>query len=68
MILFTVIAMPTAEADSPDPLFQDDAALRVEITAPFKRLIGNSRPVYCDVGVKVIAHSELRLQTALMAT
>lgn len=43
MILFTVLAMPTAEAGSPDPLFQDDAALRVEITAPFSRLI-NERP------------------------
>ena len=43
MILYTVLAMPTAEAGSPDPLFQDDAALRVEITAPFSRLI-NERP------------------------
>jgi hypothetical protein len=43
MILFAVLAMPTAEAGSPDPLFQDDAALRVEITAPFSQLI-NERP------------------------
>ncbi len=45
MILYTVLAMPTAEAEagSPDPLFQDHAALRVEITAPFARLI-NERP------------------------
>ena len=43
VILFTVLAVPNAKADSPDPLFQDDAALRVEITAPFSRLI-NERP------------------------
>ena len=43
VILFTVLAMPTAKAGSPDPLFQDDAALRVEITAPLSRLI-NERP------------------------
>ena len=43
VILFTVLAMPTAKAGPPDPLFQDDAALRVEITAPFSRLI-NERP------------------------
>ena len=43
LILFTVLAVPTAEATSPDPLFQDDAPLRVEITAPFSRLI-NERP------------------------
>jgi len=41
--LFMVLAMPNAHAGSPDPLFQDDAALRVEITAPFARLI-NERP------------------------
>ncbi len=43
VILFTVLAMPTSKAGPPDPLFQDDAALRVEITAPFSRLI-NERP------------------------
>ena len=43
VILFTLIAVPTGRAASPDPLFQDDAALRVEITAPFSRLI-NERP------------------------
>jgi hypothetical protein len=43
VILFIVLAMPMARAASPDPLFQDDAALRVEITAPFSRLI-NERP------------------------
>ena len=41
--LFMAVAMPTANAASPDPLFQDDKALRVEITAPFSRLI-NERP------------------------
>ncbi len=43
VILFMVLAMPGAHAGPPDPLFQDDAALRVEITAPFARLI-NERP------------------------
>ncbi len=43
VILFTILAMQNAKAGSPDPLFQDDAALRVEITAPFSRLI-NERP------------------------
>ena len=43
VILFTVLAMPTAKAGSPDPLFQDDATLRAVITAPFARLI-NERP------------------------
>jgi hypothetical protein len=43
VILFTLLAVPTARAASPDPLFQEDAALRVEITAPFSRLI-NERP------------------------
>ena len=43
MILYAVLAMPAAEAGPPDPLFQDHAALRVEITAPFARLI-NERP------------------------
>jgi hypothetical protein len=43
VILFTILPMLTARASSPDPLFQDDAALRVEITAPFARLI-NERP------------------------
>jgi hypothetical protein len=43
VILFTVLAVPDAHAAPPDPLFQDDAALRVEITAPFSRLI-NERP------------------------
>jgi hypothetical protein len=43
VILLAVLAVPNAKAGSPDPLFQDDAALRVEITAPFSRLI-NERP------------------------
>ena len=43
VILFTVLTVPTALADSPDPLFQDNAALQVVITAPFSRLI-NERP------------------------
>ena len=43
VILFTVFAMPAASASTLDPLFQDAAALRVEITAPFSRLI-NERP------------------------
>jgi hypothetical protein len=43
VILLAVLALPNAKAGSPDPLFQDDAALRVEITAPFSRLI-NERP------------------------
>ena len=43
VILYMVLALPKAAAASPDPLFQDDAALRVEITAPFARLI-DERP------------------------
>jgi len=43
VILFTALAISNAKAGPPDPLFQDDAALRVEITAPFSRLI-NERP------------------------
>jgi len=43
VVLYMVLALPNAEAASPDPLFQDDAALRVEITAPFARLI-DERP------------------------
>ena len=43
VILFAALAMPGAEAGAPDPLFQDDAALRVEFTAPFSQLI-NERP------------------------
>ncbi len=43
VILYMALALPNAEADSPDPLFQEDAALRVEITAPFARLI-DERP------------------------
>lgn len=43
VMLFSVLALPNAMAGSPDPLFQDDAVLRVEITAPFSRLI-NERP------------------------
>jgi hypothetical protein len=43
VILFKILAMPNVNAGSPDPLFQDDATLRVEITAPFSRLI-NERP------------------------
>lgn len=42
-ILYAVLALPNAKAVSPDPLFQDDAALRVTITAPFARLI-DERP------------------------
>lgn len=41
--LFATLAIPCAQAGSPDPLFQDDAALTVVITAPFSRLI-NERP------------------------
>ena len=43
VILHMVLAPPTTKAGSPDPLFQEDAALRVEITAPFARLI-DERP------------------------
>lgn len=43
MILLTALALPMAKAASHDTLFEDDAALRVEITAPFARLI-NERP------------------------
>lgn len=43
VILYMVLAALNAEAGSPDPLFQDDSALRVEITAPFARLI-DERP------------------------
>ena len=39
VILITTLAMPSAHAASPDPLFQDDSTLRVQITAPFARLI-----------------------------
>ena len=39
VILFTILALPTVRASSPDPLFQDDAPLQVEITAPFSQLI-----------------------------
>jgi len=39
VILFTILPMLTARASSPDPLFQDDAPLQVEITAPFNELI-----------------------------
>ena len=39
VILFTILPMLTARASSPDPLFQDDAPLQVEITAPFSQLI-----------------------------
>ena len=42
-ILFSVLALPNARAVSHDPLFLDEEALRVEITAPFSRLI-NERP------------------------
>jgi hypothetical protein len=42
-VLYMVAVLPGAEAGPPDPLFQEDAALRVEITAPFARLI-NERP------------------------
>jgi hypothetical protein len=43
VVLGMILAMPNANAGSPDPLFQDDAPLRVEISAPFSRLI-NERP------------------------
>jgi len=43
VVLFTVFAIPAVSAEPPDPLFQDDATLRVEMTAPFSRLI-NERP------------------------
>ena len=43
ILLFTILAMSNTKAGSPDPLFQDDATLRVEITGPFARLI-NERP------------------------
>ena len=43
VILYMVLVLPNAKAGPPDPLFQDDATLRVEITAPFARLI-NERP------------------------
>ena len=43
VILYMVLALPVTAAGSPDPLFQDDAPLRVEITAPFARLI-DERP------------------------
>ena len=39
MILFMILALPTARASSLDPLFQDDAPLQVVITAPFSQLI-----------------------------
>ena len=43
VVLFAALALPRAVAGSHDPLFLDDAPLRVEITAPFSRLI-NERP------------------------
>jgi len=43
LTLFMVLAVPNAHAASPDPLFQDDSTLRVQITAPFARLI-DERP------------------------
>jgi hypothetical protein len=43
LILFTTLALPEAKAASHDPLFEDNAPLRVQITAPFSRLI-NERP------------------------
>jgi hypothetical protein len=43
VILLAVLTLPSANAGPIDPLFQDDAALRVEMTAPFSRLI-NERP------------------------
>ena len=39
MILLGVLAMPTAEAGSVDPLFQSQAPLKVEITAPLSTLV-----------------------------
>jgi hypothetical protein len=38
-----ILALPSAKAGSPDPLFQENAPLRVEMTAPFARLI-DERP------------------------
>ena len=43
ILLFTILAMSNTKAGSPDPLFQEDKSLRVEISAPFSRLI-NERP------------------------
>jgi len=43
VILFAILVFPNAKAESHDPLFLDDTALRVEITAPFSRLI-DERP------------------------
>jgi hypothetical protein len=39
VILLTILVKSTVNAGSPDPLFQDDSTLRVEISAPFSRLI-----------------------------
>lgn len=39
MIVLGFLAMPTAKADSTDPLFQSQALLKVEITAPFSTLV-----------------------------
>jgi hypothetical protein len=38
-VLLATLAFPNAVAASPDPLFQDHATLRAEISAPFSRII-----------------------------
>ncbi len=43
LFLFSALALPNARAVAHDPLFEDDAAISVEITAPISRLI-NERP------------------------
>lgn len=43
MIALTVLSLPAAAAGSPDPLFEDDAALNVVITAPLSTLL-RARP------------------------
>lgn len=39
MIVLGILAMPTTEAGSADPLFQSQAPLKVEITAPLSTLV-----------------------------
>ena len=43
LIAFVFLCLPLTTAAAPDPLFQDDAALNVEITAPFSALL-RARP------------------------
>jgi len=43
MMAFAVLSPPVAAAGSPDPLFQDDATLKVMITAPLSTLL-RARP------------------------